>query len=96
MYSHLPYFLYIAAMLCCFLRSEDEEYFNENFFQACETPGHLAVARWCLFHCLVLSELIINFCNKIRYNKDISFLYLHSDHMYDNLILEIHIMSIWI
>jgi hypothetical protein len=29
MYSLLSYFLYIAAMLCC---SEDEEYFNEDFF----------------------------------------------------------------
>jgi hypothetical protein len=29
MYSHLPYFLYIAAMLCC---SEDEEYADEDFF----------------------------------------------------------------
>jgi hypothetical protein len=29
MYSHLPYFLYIAAMLCC---SEDEEYVDEDFF----------------------------------------------------------------
>jgi hypothetical protein len=29
MYSHLPYFLYITAMLCC---SEDEEYFDEDFF----------------------------------------------------------------
>jgi hypothetical protein len=29
MYSHLPYFLYIAAMLYC---SEDEEYFDEDFF----------------------------------------------------------------
>jgi hypothetical protein len=29
MYSHLPYFLYIAAMLCCL---EDEEYFDEDFF----------------------------------------------------------------
>jgi hypothetical protein len=28
-YSHLSYFLYIAAMLCC---SEDEEFFNEDFF----------------------------------------------------------------
>jgi hypothetical protein len=28
MYSPLPYFLYIAAMLCC---SEDEEYFDEDF-----------------------------------------------------------------
>jgi hypothetical protein len=28
MYSHLPYFLYIAAMLCC---SEDEEYVDEDF-----------------------------------------------------------------
>jgi hypothetical protein len=29
MYSHLPYFLYIAAMLCC---SEDEEFFDEDLF----------------------------------------------------------------
>jgi hypothetical protein len=29
MYSHLPYFLYITAMLCC---SEDEEYFDEDPF----------------------------------------------------------------
>jgi hypothetical protein len=28
MYSHLPNFLYIAAMLCC---SEDEEFFDEDF-----------------------------------------------------------------
>jgi hypothetical protein len=30
-----------------------------------ETLGHLHVARWCLFRCLVLSELVISFCNKI-------------------------------
>jgi hypothetical protein len=29
MYSHLPYFLYIAVMLCY---SEDEELFDEDFF----------------------------------------------------------------
>jgi hypothetical protein len=29
MYSRLPYFLYIATMLCC---SEDEEYFDEDLF----------------------------------------------------------------
>jgi hypothetical protein len=29
MYSHLPYFLYIDAMLCCL---EDEEYVDEDFF----------------------------------------------------------------
>jgi hypothetical protein len=29
MYSHLPYFLYIAVMLSC---SEDEEYVDEDFF----------------------------------------------------------------
>jgi hypothetical protein len=28
-YSHLPYFLHIAAMLCC---SEDEDYFDEDLF----------------------------------------------------------------
>jgi hypothetical protein len=29
MYSHFLYFLYIVAMLCC---SEDEEFFDEDFF----------------------------------------------------------------
>jgi hypothetical protein len=29
MYSHLPYFVYIAAML---YSSEDEEYFDEDLF----------------------------------------------------------------
>jgi hypothetical protein len=29
MYSHLPYFMYIADMLCC---SEDEEFLDEDFF----------------------------------------------------------------
>jgi hypothetical protein len=29
MYSHLPYFLHIAAML---FFSEDEEFFDEDFF----------------------------------------------------------------
>jgi hypothetical protein len=37
------------------------------------------VARWGPFRCLVLSGLVINFCNKIRYNKDIGILCLHSD-----------------
>jgi hypothetical protein len=35
MYSHLPYFLHIAAMLCY---SEDEEFFDEDFFWTCEPP----------------------------------------------------------
>jgi hypothetical protein len=42
-----------------------------------------------------LSGLVIHFCNKIRYNKDIGFLCLHSGRIYDNLILDIHTMSIW-
>jgi hypothetical protein len=29
MYSYLPYFLYITAMLWC---SEDEDFFDEDFF----------------------------------------------------------------
>jgi hypothetical protein len=29
MYSHLPYFVHIAAMLCY---SEDEEFFNDDSF----------------------------------------------------------------
>jgi hypothetical protein len=41
MYSHLPYFLYIAIMLCC---SEDEEFFEEDFFLACEPPVFFL---WC-------------------------------------------------
>jgi hypothetical protein len=43
----------------------------------------------------VLSGLVISVCNNIRYNKDIGILCLHSDRMYDNLILGIHMMSIW-
>jgi hypothetical protein len=39
-YLHLTYFLYIATMVCC---SEDDEYFDEDFFYACETLGHLSV-----------------------------------------------------
>jgi hypothetical protein len=46
------------------------------------------------FRCLFLSGLVISFCNKIRYHKDIGFLCLHSARMYDNLILGIHTMSI--
>jgi hypothetical protein len=47
------------------------------------------------FRALFLSGLVISFCNKIRYNKDIGFLCLHSGRMYDNLILGIHTMIIW-
>jgi hypothetical protein len=39
MYSHLPYFLHIAAMICC---SEDEEYFDEDFFYA----KPLVICQW--------------------------------------------------
>jgi hypothetical protein len=60
----------------------------------CETSDQLPVARWESFHCLVISGLVINFCNKIRYIKDINILCLHSDRMYDNLILNIHTISI--
>jgi hypothetical protein len=60
-----------------------------------ETLGQLHVARWGPFRCLVLSELEISFFNKIRYNKYIGILCLHSGRMYDNLILGIHTMSIW-
>jgi hypothetical protein len=44
---------------------------------------------------LTISGLVISFCNKIRFNKDIGFLCLYSGRMYDNLILGIHTMSIW-
>jgi hypothetical protein len=40
MYSHLPYLLYITAMLCC---SEDEEFFDEDLFYAC---GHSVICLW--------------------------------------------------
>jgi hypothetical protein len=47
------------------------------------------------FYCLVLSGHVMSFCNMIRYNKDIiNILFLHSDHMYDNLIVSIYTMSI--
>jgi hypothetical protein len=55
MYSHLPY---SCILLCCL---EEGEYFDEDFFLACETPGHLPVVRWCLFRCLVLSGLVIRY-----------------------------------
>jgi hypothetical protein len=48
-----------------------------------------------LFCCLVISRLVISFCNKIQYNKHINFLYLYSSRIYDNLILGIHMMGIW-
>jgi hypothetical protein len=53
MYSYLPYFLYNAAMLCY---SEDEEFFNEDFFKACGPP---VTCLWCgvFFHCVDLLVL---------------------------------------
>jgi hypothetical protein len=47
-YSHLPYYLYIADMLCCL-----EE---ENFFYVCGAP---VIYLWCgvLFHCIDLLVL---------------------------------------
>jgi hypothetical protein len=53
MYSHLSYFLYIAAML---YSSEDEEVFDEDFFQAC---GPSVICLWCgvFFRCLYLLAL---------------------------------------
>jgi hypothetical protein len=41
MYSHMPYFLYIAAMP---YYSKDEEFFDEDFFYACEPP---IFCLWC-------------------------------------------------
>jgi hypothetical protein len=37
MYSHFPYFLYIATMLCCsedkeFIDEEDKEFIDEDVF----------------------------------------------------------------
>jgi hypothetical protein len=58
LFSHLPYFLHIAAMI---YYSEDEEYFDEDFFKACKTPGHLPMARWYLLCCLFLSGLVIRY-----------------------------------
>jgi hypothetical protein len=40
MYSLLPYFLHIAAMLCY---SEDEEFCDEGFFYVCEP---LVICLW--------------------------------------------------
>jgi hypothetical protein len=57
MYSHLPYFLYIAAMICCL---EDEEFFDEDFFLACGAPDHLPVV-WCLYPLLRPLGLVISF-----------------------------------
>jgi hypothetical protein len=53
MYSHLPYFMYIADTLCCL---EDKEFFDEDFFESCEPP---VFYLWCdvLFHCVDLLVL---------------------------------------
>jgi hypothetical protein len=62
----------------------------------CAKP--LVICLWqdgVFFRYLFLSGLVISFCNKILYNKDIGFLSLHFGRMYDNLILGIHMMSIW-
>jgi hypothetical protein len=32
MYSHLSYFLYIAAMLCCSEDRDEKNYYDEDFF----------------------------------------------------------------
>jgi hypothetical protein len=52
-----------CILLCC---SEEGEYFDEDFFYACETPGHMPMARWCLCRCLVLSGVVKSFL--IRYD----------------------------
>jgi hypothetical protein len=39
----------------------------------CETPGQLPVARWGPFRCLVLSELVINFCERYVIIKTLVF-----------------------
>jgi hypothetical protein len=54
MYSHLPYFLYIAAMLCC---SEDEESFDEDFFLVCEPP---VFCLWCFVSLCRSLDLVIS------------------------------------
>jgi hypothetical protein len=55
MYSHLLYFLYIAPMLCC---SEVEEFFDEDFFQACEP---LVFYLWCFVPLCRSLSLVISF-----------------------------------
>jgi hypothetical protein len=54
MYSHLPYFLYIAAMLCC---SEDE-FFDEDFFYVCVPP---VFRLWCFVLLCRSLGLVIRF-----------------------------------
>jgi hypothetical protein len=53
MYSHLPYFFYIAAMLYYI---EDEDFFDKDFFYACGPP---VICLWhgALFCCLGLLVL---------------------------------------
>jgi hypothetical protein len=58
-------------------------------------PRSSACGKMVFFRYLLLCGHVISFCNKIRYQKDIGFLCLHSGRMYDNLILGIHTMSIW-
>jgi hypothetical protein len=41
MYSYLSYFLNITAMLCY---SDDEEFFDEDFFYVCMPP---VIYLWC-------------------------------------------------
>jgi hypothetical protein len=60
MYSHLPYFLYIGAMLCCL---EDEEFFIKTFLGV-RAPSHLPVA-WCLSPLLRPLGLVISFVIRI-------------------------------
>jgi hypothetical protein len=62
MYSQLPYFLYNAAMLCC---SEDEEFFNEDFFYTCGPP---VIYLWhgVLFLLLRLHGLVISFIIRLN------------------------------
>jgi hypothetical protein len=54
-YSDLPYFLYITAMLCC---SEDEEFFDEDFFYACD-PSIFWL--WCFVLLCRSLGVVINF-----------------------------------
>jgi hypothetical protein len=52
MYSYMPYFLYIAAMLWC---SEDEEFFDVDFYVC--GPSVICLWRGACFDCLDLLVL---------------------------------------
>jgi hypothetical protein len=63
MYSHLPYFLYVALLL------RRRRVLWWRLLLGVQNPRPSACGKMCLFRCLVLSGLLISFCSKIRCNK---------------------------